>query len=146
MASNIVVFSLPVILGLGLYLHLSSIETGTLESKRIATLEWHYVPGFADKIASERVPVVFSHSPFLDWPAANWTPTYLAENVPFILTKKSRKSFFKYFSNKMPLSTIIGVNKEYTEVIKSGQEFVKRYVSDDRHCFTSVCSQLSSIL
>jgi hypothetical protein len=25
----------------------------------------------------------------------------------------------------MPLSTIIGVNKEYTEVIKSGQEFVK---------------------
>lgn len=77
-------------------------------SRPVSSVEWNSEPGFADKVSSKsasnllsleidylqiarrRVPTVVSNSPFLGWPAANWTPSYLATNVPFVLTKKSR--------------------------------------------------------
>ncbi len=71
------------------------------------------------------LPVVLIGTPFDSWQAAMWTPSFLAEKVKFILSKKGQENVFKYFAVDQPLSTLeaFTVSKPFQEVMYPGRRF-----------------------
>ncbi|XP_062517999.1 HSPB1-associated protein 1-like [Corticium candelabrum] len=128
---------LPVIFGVIFYFQFTSFDhvIKNVATKPVAMSEWQTDSGFAEKIASRRAPRVLSNSPVLTWPAANWTPNYIATDVPYVLSKKSSKNVFKYFSTNKPLSAYVEASHDLVEVIKSGREFVGSVTSNTEKAF-----------